>query len=63
MTFLKTELPLLVVARPTFLLKAVFVPRLNETMIIVPYVILKAQELVIESPEDDRSHAKQGLSI
>lgn len=32
-------------------------------MIIVTNVIPKAQVLVIESPEDDRSHAKQGLSV
>ena len=63
MTFLKTELPLFVAACPACLLEAVFVPRFNQTMIIVPNVIPKAQVLVVESPENDRGHAKQGLSV
>ena len=32
-------------------------------MIIAPIVIPKAQVLVIESPEDEGSHTKQGLSV
>ena len=63
LTFLKAELPVLVVAGPTSLLEAVIAPRLNKTVIIFPNVIPKAQVLAIESPEDDRSHPNQGVSV